>query len=46
MSHLSDGKRWYYGIVRDKDELQDLESVLEGVEWKQENYRDIREDGV
>lgn len=47
VSHLVDGKRWYYGIVRDKEELKELkelEKTLVGMEWEEERYRDIRQE--
>lgn len=44
VSHLIDGVMWYYGIVRDKEELKELEKTLVGVEWEEEWYRDTREE--
>ena len=44
VSHLIDGVRWHYGIVRDKEELKELEKTLVGVEWEEEWYRDTREE--
>ena len=44
VSHLIDGVRWYYGIVRDKEELKELEKTLVGVEWEEKTYRDIRQE--
>jgi len=43
VSHLVEGKRWYYGIVRDKEELKELAKVLEGMEWEEEWYPNIRD---
>lgn len=44
VSHLKDGQRWYYGIVREKGELEELEKTLEGMEWKEKKYPDIRQE--
>ena len=44
VSHLVDGARWHYGIVRDKEELKELEKTLVGVEWEEKWYRDTREE--
>ena len=40
VSHLKEGQR---GIVREKSELEGLEKTLEGMEWKEKRYPDIRE---
>lgn len=42
VSYIKEGKRWYYGIVRERVELEELEKMLEGMEWKEEWYPDIR----
>lgn len=42
VSHLVEGKRWYYGLVREKSELLELEKELVGMEWEEKRYRDIR----
>ena len=44
VSHLIDGVMWHYGIVRDKEELKELEKTLVGVEWGEKWYRDTREE--
>lgn len=46
VSHLIDGVRWHCGIVRDKEELKELEKTLVGVEWEEKTYRDIRQEEV
>lgn len=44
VSHLVEGVRWYYGIVRDNGELEELGERLEGMELKEKRYRDIRQE--
>ena len=42
VSHPKGGQRWYYGIVRDTSELEELGKTLEGREWEEKKYPDIR----
>ena len=44
VSHLKEGQRWYYGIVREESELEELGKTLEGMEWKEKWYPDIRQE--
>ena len=46
VSHLIDGVRWHYGIVRDVTELEELGERLEGMELKEKRYPDIRQEEV
>jgi len=38
--------RWHYGIVRDVTELEELGERLEGMEWEEKWYPDIRQEEV
>ena len=46
VSHLVEGVRWHYGIVREESELEELGERLEEMELKEKRYPDIRQEEV